>query len=67
MLVNYGYPLEELDIGNIGSAPGRKAITKEVYISDAEKDIVRALHEKNINVYIQKLPQDAQVDIMKKI
>ena len=67
LLVNYGYPLEELDIGNIGSAPGRKAITKEVYISDAEKDIVRGLHEKNINVYIQKLPQDAQVDIMKKI
>lgn len=29
LLVNYGYPLEELDIGNIGSAPGRKAITKE--------------------------------------
>ena len=67
LLVNYGYPLEELDIGNIGSAPGRTAITKEVYISDAEKDIVRGLHEKNINVYIQKLPQDAQVDIMKKI
>lgn len=67
LLVNYGYPLKELDIGNIGSAPGRKAITREVYVSDEEKEILRELNQKNIFVYIQKLPQDAQVDVMKKI
>lgn len=67
LLVNYGYPLKELNIGNIGSAPGRKAITKEVYISEEEKGFLRELNQKNIFVYIQKLPQDAQVDVMKKI
>jgi PTS system mannose-specific IIB component len=67
MLVNYGYALPELDIGNIGSAPGRKPFTKEVYISEAEKDILRELIQKNVHVYIQKLPQDAQVDVAKKL
>lgn len=67
LLVNYGYPLKELNIGNIGSAPGRKPITREVYISEEEKEMLRDLNQKNIFVYIQKLPQDAQVDVMKKI
>ncbi len=67
LLVKYGFQLKELDIGNIGSAPGRKAITKEIYISDAERDIIRSLNQSNVNVYIQKLPQDAQVNVMKKI
>lgn len=67
LLVNYGFPLKELNIGNIGSAPGRKAITREVYVSEEEKEILRELSGKEIFVYIQKLPQDAQVDVMKKI
>ena len=67
LLVNYGFPLKELDIGNIGSAPGRKPITREVYISDEEKEMLRQLNQKNIYVYIQKLPQDTQVDVMKKL
>jgi len=67
LLVNYGYPLEELNIGNIGSAPGRKQFTREVYVSDKEKEIFRELNQKNVFVYIQKLPQDAQVDVMKKL
>lgn len=67
LLVNYGFPLKELNVGNIGSAPGRKAITREVYVSEEEKEILRELSGKEIFVYIQKLPQDAQVDVMKKI
>lgn len=67
LLVKYGFPLKELNIGNIGSAPGRKAITREVYVSEEEKEILRELSGKEIFVYIQKLPQDAQVDVMKKI
>lgn len=66
-LVKHGYQLKELNIGNIGSSAVRKPITKEVYVSEAEKDILRELSNSGVNVYIQKLPGDTAVDIMKKI
>ncbi len=66
-LYKVGYDLKELNIGNVGSSPIRKAITNQVYLSEAEKDMCRQLNEKGVYVYIQKLPQDSQVDVMTKI
>lgn len=66
-LVNSGYQMKELDIGNIGSSPVRKPLTREVYISEDEKSILRKLIENGVHVYIQKLPQDNQVDVKDKI
>lgn len=36
LLVNYGYPLEELDIGNIGSAPAQGHHQRGVYLRRRE-------------------------------
>ena len=66
-LYKVGYELKELNIGNIGSSPIRKAITNQVYMSEDEKAMCRELNEKGVYVYIQKLPQDSQVDVMTKI
>ena len=66
-LYKVGYDLKELNIGNIGSSPIRKAITNQVYMSEDEKAMCRELNEKGVYVYIQKLPQDSQVDVMTKI
>ena len=66
-LMKIGYDLKELNIGNVGSSPIRKAITSQVYLSEEEKAMCREMNEKGIYVYIQKLPQDSQVDVMTKI
>jgi mannose/fructose/N-acetylgalactosamine-specific phosphotransferase system component IIB len=66
-LYKVGYDLKELNIGNIGSSPIRKAITNQVYMSEDEKAMCRELNGKGVYVYIQKLPQDSQVDVMTKI
>ena len=66
-LVKHGYPLKELNIGNVGSYSIRKPITREVYVSQQEKEILRNLSQSGVNVYIQKLPGDNSVDIMTKI
>ena len=42
-------------------------ITREVYVSQQEKEILRNLSQSGVNVYIQKLPGDNSVDIMTKI
>lgn len=66
-LVYQGYSIERLNIGNIGSAPNRKSITNQVYISQEEKEIVRELISKNTYVFIQKMPTDTEIDVAKKI
>ena len=66
-LFKVGYDLKELNIGNVGSSPVRKAITNQVYLSEEEKNMCRELNENGVYVYIQKLPQDSQVDVMTKI
>ena len=66
-LYKVGYDLKELNIGNIGSSPIRKAITNQVYMSEEEKAMCREMNDKGVYVYIQKLPQDSQVDVMTKI
>lgn len=66
-LKKIGYDLKELNIGNVGSSPVRKAITTQVYLSEEEKTMCKELNEKGVYVYIQKLPQDSQVDVMTKI
>lgn len=66
-LYKIGFDLKELNIGNVGSSPVRKAITTQVYMSEEEKNMCREMNEKGVYVYIQKLPQDSQVDVMTKI
>ncbi len=66
-LYKVGYDLKELNIGNIGSSQVRKAITNQVYMSEEEKAMCREMNDKGVYVYIQKLPQDSQVDVMTKI
>ena len=66
-LKKIGYDLKELNIGNVGSSPVRKAITNQVFLSQEEKDMCRELNENGVYVYIQKLPQDSQVDVITKI
>ena len=66
-LTKVGFKLKELNIGNIGSAADRKPITKEIYVSDEEKKIMSSLIQEGVYVYIQKLPQNSQVDVSTKL
>ena len=66
-LTKAGFKLKELNIGNIGSAADRNPITKEIYVSDEEKKIMSSLIQEGVYVYIQKLPQNSQVDVSTKL
>ncbi|MFI3284463.1 MAG: PTS sugar transporter subunit IIB [Erysipelotrichaceae bacterium] len=62
-LVNAGYKMDRLNIGNIGSGPSRKAVTKRVYMSSSEIEMAKELSENGVYVYLQMLHTDAEVDI----
>jgi len=66
-LVHLGVELKELNIGNIGAGPSRKAISKNVYLSQAEIDIIKELQSKNIYVYLQMVYSEGKVDLSSKL
>ena len=53
--------LKELNLGNLGSVPGRTQITKNIFLSDKEKDEVRDLRGMGVNVFLRMLYTDAAV------
>lgn len=54
-------PLVELNIGNVGSVPGRVQMTKNVFLSDEEKEQIRELQGLGVNVFLQMLYTDPVV------
>lgn len=66
-LTELGVDIQELNIGNIGAGPSRKAISKNVFVSSAEIEIVKQLMEKGVFVYLQMVYSEAKVDIKSKI
>lgn len=50
--------LSELNIGNVGSVPGRVQVTKNVFLSDEEKGQIRELQGLGVNVFLQMLYTD---------
>lgn len=61
-LVKAGYVLPEVNLGNIGSSPTRKRISKNVSLTSEEIEMVNRIIEAGTRVYLQMLPGDPQVD-----
>ncbi len=64
-LLDNGIKLEEIDVGGMGTKQNRSVLYKNISTSLAENNQFRSLLEKNINVYIQVMPQDKAVGIAK--
>lgn len=62
-LVDGGVPIEELNVGNMHFAPGKKELTKKVYVDQNDKDDLHYLAAKGINVYIEDVPGDHKTEI----
>lgn len=66
-LVEKGVAIKELNIGNMGAGPSRKAVSRNVYASPAEMDIFKKLLDMGINVYLQMVQQESRVNIATKL
>lgn len=58
VLQETGLPLGELNIGNIGSAPGRVQVTKNVFLSPEDKASLENLQGMGVDVFLQMLYTD---------
>lgn len=64
-LVENGIPIKELNVGGMGAKPGRKALYKNIAISEDEKLVFRKLIEHNVNVSIQIVPDAKKIEMQK--
>ena len=66
-LIEQGVALKELNIGNMGAGPGRKAISRNVYASPAEVEMFKTMLSKGVDVYLQMVQQEPRTPIAGKL
>lgn len=62
-LVEGGFDLKRINIGNMGSSPSRNELNRRVFMSTDEKEIVKKIQDKGIDIYLQMLYTDPEVSI----
>lgn len=65
--VKQGLDIKEVNLGNLGSLAGRKAVSKNVNLNPSEIEMVKELMDKGLLVYLQMLYTDSKVDIKNMI
>lgn len=65
-LVEGGVPIDKLCIGNMHVAPGKEVTgDSHVYMDEKDKEDLRAIRERDVEVYIQIAPGDRKIDFDK--
>lgn len=62
-----GILLKELNIGNVGAGPRRKAISRNVSVTPEEIECIKKIVEEGVFVYLQMLYTDAKTNVLEAI
>lgn len=62
-LIESGLPFEEIILGNMGGAPGRKRFNKNISASENEIAVFRKIVEAGTPIYCQMVPTDSKENI----
>ena len=63
-LVQKGYHLDEICIGNMSTRQGAKQIKKTVYVTEEDKKDFLELSELGVKLYLQEKPTDGKEDLV---
>lgn len=55
--------MAELNLGNLGSVPGRVQVTKNIFLLEEERTQIRELQDLGVNVFLQMLYTDPKVPV----
>jgi PTS system galactosamine-specific IIB component len=62
-MLDGGVPIKDVNVGNMHFSPGKKAITKKVYVDDQDLEELKYIQSKGVNVFIQDTPGDTKFSI----
>jgi len=57
-----GFPVKEVDLGNQVAAHGKKQISREVFLSEEEFNLLKEMNEGGVRVYMQVIPEDTPTE-----
>ncbi|WP_416044726.1 PTS system mannose/fructose/N-acetylgalactosamine-transporter subunit IIB [Clostridium tyrobutyricum] len=66
-LIKGGVAIKELNLGGIGAKQGRKQLYKNISISESERQAFKEIMDKNVNVFLQIVPDAKQIPLAKFI
>lgn len=61
-LIEAGAPVEAVNLGGVHDGPGRSAVTPHLFLTDADKNDLRALAARGVRIEARALPTDAAAD-----
>lgn len=57
-----GFPLPQIQIGGLGSAPGRKVVFGPITMDDKDAKMLNELQKKGVYVYLHQVPEEGKMD-----
>lgn len=60
-----GFLLPEVQIGGLGSAPGRKVVFGPITLDDQDANLLHEMEEHGVHVYLHQVPEEGKVDLKK--
>lgn len=63
-LVEYGVPLEEINVGNMSKTDNGKQVTRSITVEEKDLDAFKALKDKGVKLNCQMVPQDKGEDFI---
>ncbi len=54
-------PYDRLNLGGVGLAPGRSPFFRNIYLSDQERGMLKALCDRGVDIKVQVVPSDPPV------
>jgi len=58
-LLEGGFELNDVNLGGLHHAPGRREMLPYVFLDDADRDRLRAIRRRGVRIYAQDLPSNA--------
>ena len=62
-LVDGGVPIKEVNIGNMHFSEGKEQLSKKVYVDQKDRDDIKYLESKGVDIYIQDVPGDKKLKV----
>ena len=57
-----GFPLKEVQIGGLGSAPGRKIVFGPITMDDADAKLLNEMNTNGVHVYLHQVPEEGTME-----
>lgn len=64
-LLDKGIAIKEINVGNVGAGPGRKAVMRSTQLTKDEFDTLVGMSAQGIHIYFQMLPEAKSMELEK--